>query len=315
MEKVSGIETRKFASEQADKSLGRLAFEIGRVVKYRNADAVHDLRVAVRRFSQTLRVFKPCFRGKEPRKIRRELKRIMVLAGEVRNCDIALKLLAKSKQAERIAVRPKLQSRRREAEHVLVAMLKRWQERKSSRKWRSVLEISATETAQPLVKASVAKTARTLLPRMAEDFFELGARAARTKASPAELHQFRIATKKFRYSLELFTPLYGAASAPLLGNIKQAQGLLGDVNDCETVRAMIAQYKGGDGVMAWLRKRQRKGIAQFQQYWGEAFGPSMETRNWSDLLRHTAAKSLEVKPPIRRAAAAAAPARSRAAVA
>ena len=71
---MAQIETRKFASDQADRRLGQLAFQVNQTVKSRDAEAVHDLRVAVRRFSQVLRVFKPCFRGKEPRKIRRELK-------------------------------------------------------------------------------------------------------------------------------------------------------------------------------------------------------------------------------------------------
>jgi CHAD domain-containing protein len=312
VDNVSSIETRTFASEQADKRLGRLAFEIGRVAKSRNADAVHDLRVTLRRFSQALRVFKPCFRGKESRKIRRELKQIMTLAGEVRNCDIALKLLSKSKRGDDTDVRSKLQSRRRESERVLVATLKRWQARKSSRKWRSVLEIAVVQTPQNF---HLAKTAQQLLLRMAGDFFEFGNRAARAKASPAELHQFRIASKKFRYSLELFTPLYGPSLNPLLGKIKRTQGLLGDVNDCETVRAMISQYKDADGLTVWLRKRQRKRIAEFQKYWGEAFGVGAERRSWSDFLRHTTGKSREVRKPIARRGVASEPQRGRAAVA
>ena len=94
------IETRKFALDQAERRLGRLAFQINRTAKSRDTEAVHDLRVAVRRFSQVLRLFKPYFRGKEVRKIRRELKQMMGLAGEVRNCDIALKLMAKANRRD-----------------------------------------------------------------------------------------------------------------------------------------------------------------------------------------------------------------------
>src|SRR5678815_1939319 len=97
---MAHTETRKFAYDQAYRRLGRLAFQINQTVRSRDAEAVHDLRVAIRRFSQVLRVFKPCFRGKEVRKIRRELKQIMVLAGEVRNCDIALQLMSKSQRRD-----------------------------------------------------------------------------------------------------------------------------------------------------------------------------------------------------------------------
>jgi len=141
--KIAGTATRRFAREQADRLLGRLAFQIGRAIKSHNAESVHDLRVTIRRFVQALRVLKPCFRGKELRKVRRELKRIMAVAGEVRNHDIALKLLAKSKRAERTGLQPKIQSRRRETQRSLVTLLKSWLERKSSMKWRGALERAA----------------------------------------------------------------------------------------------------------------------------------------------------------------------------
>ena len=111
-------ETRRFASDQVDKRLERLAVEIREVVKSGDSDAVHDLRVAVRRFWQALSVFKLCFRGKALHNIRRQLKRIMSLAGEVRNCDLALKLLSKWTQLKRVGVRPKLHTRRRESEPI-----------------------------------------------------------------------------------------------------------------------------------------------------------------------------------------------------
>ena len=128
----------------------------------------------------------------------------------------------------------------------------------------------------------------------------------------AELHQFRIASKRFRYSLELFAPLYGPSLNPLLGRIKSTQDLLGDVNDCETVREMISQYKGADGLIVLLRKRQRKRIAEFRRYWSKAFFVGAERRSWIDFLRNTTGKSIDVKKPIARRGAASEPQRGRA---
>ncbi|HYL35503.1 MAG TPA: CHAD domain-containing protein [Bryobacteraceae bacterium] len=314
MDKVAAGETHSFASSQADKRLGRLAFEVNHALKSRDAEAVHDLRVALRRFSQALRVFKPCFRGKEFRKIRREAKRTLSLAGEVRNCDIALQLLAKSKQAQKADLPLQIEARRHEAERTLVAALRRWTDRKSSRRWRVVLETAAVKASHPSGKASIARTAQQTLPRLAEEFFERGDRAAREKASPAELHQFRIVSKKFRYSLELFLPLYGPAMKPALEKIKQVQGLLGDINDCETVRGMISQYKGIGGVAAWLRRKQRKRIEEFQKCWLETLGTEAELRGWRAFLSRPTTKTRAVKKPAARVAGPE-PLRTRAAVA
>ena len=101
---------------------------------------MHDLRVSIRRFTQTLGVFKSCFPGKETRKIRRRTKKLMTLAGTLRNFDIALKLLSKSRTEEAASLRPKLESQRKESGRVLIGALKRRIERKSSLKWRTALE-------------------------------------------------------------------------------------------------------------------------------------------------------------------------------
>src|SRR3984893_10812181 len=92
---------QNFAVEQSSKMLRQLAFEITRTLKSCDPETVHDLRVAIRRFNQMLRLLKPCFLGKEIRMIRRQLKTIMNSAGEVRNCDIALKLLAKAARGDK----------------------------------------------------------------------------------------------------------------------------------------------------------------------------------------------------------------------
>jgi CHAD domain-containing protein len=119
-------ETRKFASDQAERRLGRLALQTQSDAESPDAEAVHDLRVALRRFSQVLRIFKACFRGKEARKIRREVKQMMGLAAEVRNCDIALKLMAKAQRRATTGFPPKIENHRQEGERALIAFLKHW---------------------------------------------------------------------------------------------------------------------------------------------------------------------------------------------
>jgi CHAD domain-containing protein len=313
--KIAGTATRRFAREQADRLLGRLAFQVGRSIKSHNADAIHDLRVSIRRFVQALRMLKPCFRGKELRKIRRELKGIMAVAGEVRNHDIALKLLAKSKRTERASLQPKIQSGRRDAERSLITLLKSWLERKSSLKWRGALERAAEQAGEDFGKAPTAETARQMLPGMAEHFFERGDQAAGVKAHPRELHRFRLVSKKFRYSLELFTPLCGTSLNPKLEAIRRMQTLLGDINDFETVRNMLAQYPGAETVIAWLKKRQRKRLGQFREYWATTFGPAQERESWIDFLKHLATEPRAAKKPAGRSGSQSRPGRSSAAVA
>lgn len=253
--------------------------------------------MAIRRFSQVFRVFRPCFRGKEIRKIRRSLKRITDLAGEVRNCDIALKLLSKPQQHDPTGLRPRLANLRKERERALVGLLRNWVGRRASSKWRGAVANAATTNGEALSKTPITRTAQRILPRMAQEFFERGNEATKLKASPRELHEFRIAAKRFRYTLELFTSLYGPRLTSSLEKIRCAQGLLGDVNDCETVRGMLAQCKGSDGVTSWLKRRERRRIEEFQQYWMGTFAPAEESQRWRALLSKPAGRVGRAKKP------------------
>lgn len=74
------------------------ATAIERAAESPDAEAVHKMRVSIRRLQQALRLFRDFLKGKGVRRIRRELKAIMEPAGELRNYDIALGLLRKSRQ-------------------------------------------------------------------------------------------------------------------------------------------------------------------------------------------------------------------------
>ena len=285
---------QRYVFEVTDQRLARLTFEISRVVRFSSEVAVHDLRVAVRRFSQALRIFKRCFRGKQVRRIRRELKHIITVGGEVRNCDMALKVLSKSKRQIPDA-KPKLEARRHESERELQALLRIWVQRKSSRKWRSDLAATFSKNSVQFHR-DLLKTARQALYLMAEDFFDRGSRAAQSKVSEDDLHQFRIACKKFRYTLEMFVAVYQNELKQGLMKIERVQSLLGDINDCEAARSLLSAFEGSESVLASLKKRQRKRIAEFQKYWVSTFGREGQKRAWKDLLSHPSATADFKKP-------------------
>jgi CHAD domain-containing protein len=139
-----------------------------------------------------------------------------------------------------------------------------------------------------------------MLPAMAQDFFKRGDEAAGPKAPPRELHRFRIASKKFRYTLELFTPLSGPLLNPKLEAIRRVQTLLGDINDFETVRDLVGQYEGADTLTAWLKKRQRKRLLEFRECWATTFGTDEERKSWVDFLKHLASEPRAAKKPAAR---------------
>lgn len=93
---MAGSSIRAHAEEQAKSLLRRFREEAKRTARQPDADAVHDLRVSIRRLTQCLRTFSQFLPGRRTRKTRRGLKRLMGLAAEVRNRDITIEFLERA---------------------------------------------------------------------------------------------------------------------------------------------------------------------------------------------------------------------------
>jgi CHAD domain-containing protein len=132
---------REYAVLQTAVLLRRLAFQVNRAANNGEAEAIHDLRVAIRRFSRAVRAFAQFFPGGSDKRVRRQLAHVMDAAGGVRDRDIALELLAEAGIPPRSAIVTRLGTERRHASRELLRELRRWRTRSFSRKWRSQLEL------------------------------------------------------------------------------------------------------------------------------------------------------------------------------
>ena len=260
-------ETGPFVAEQVDGLLRRLAYQAGRTAKSPRAGEVHDLRVSIRRFTQALAAFDSCFSSQDVGKVKRRLKKVMGLAGDVRDYDIALEMLSKFKSAP-AAILTSFRKRRKEAEQDLTAALRRWPQRRTYSKWRTVLE---TCDRTGVSRDPIAVTARRTLEPMLEEFFSRGKRAVSPKASVEKIHRLRIEAKKVRYTLELFAPVCGASFDGWTERLKALQNVLGVVGDCDTVREMIVRQGGDRKIESALRRKASRKLGEFRQLWADSF--------------------------------------------
>lgn len=294
-------EAQSFAVHQASQHLGRLSFEIKHAVKSCTADAVHDVRVAIRRFTQAIVIGRTYFPASKVPKNRR-LRKIMSGAGEVRNCDIALKLISKYRTENTPQLRSKMQLRREESAALLVAELRKWIEHGMTSKWQAALEDVPVDGENE----TVCNLARKSLGRIAKDFLKRGEEVSSSAVSPKRLHHFRIIGKTFRYSVELFQPAYAETLNPVAANIKEVSTLLGDINDSVTVADMVSKYKGSKRLSARLRKRQDKKTEEFRQFWKQAFHDGDQLRNSinalneNDTLKETDTLKEAASEPLRK---------------
>jgi CHAD domain-containing protein len=279
------LPTLRFAVKQSEQLLRDVTAKIQRAVEAPDINAVHDLRVAARRLRHLLEVLKPCFPPAETAQMRHALKTIMRRAGEVRDHDIAMQLLTKLVPAEAGSALEHLRQEREECVRLLSASLQRWTDRRPDVSWHRALKSGAANLQNPaLCKEPAAAVARHILPAMAEKYFRQGKKAAREGTSMEELHRFRIAAKRFRYSIDSFEPLYGKSLAGLIGQLKETQDLLGDIHDCAAARDLLRK-KDGRKVRKALKKRQREKTEEFLKEWAGDFSNPAVLRKWKASFR------------------------------
>jgi CHAD domain-containing protein len=133
---------REYVRLQTAKLLRRLAFQVSRASRSgKDAEAIHDLRVAIRRLSRCLRVFAEFYPGDSWKKIRKELAELMQSAGRVRDRDVVLALLEEAGLGRRGAIAARLAVERKQAARELQWEARRWKRCGFSRKWRGALEL------------------------------------------------------------------------------------------------------------------------------------------------------------------------------
>ena len=144
---------------------------------------------------------------------------------------------------------------------------------------------------------SAIENATNVLPKLVEKYFKAGRKAAHGKQSPTELHEFRIKTKGFRYTLELVRSVYGTRLENELEPVREIQSVLGKLHDYYIIADML---HGDHALRAKLQRRARKKLKEFHEQWAK-FDSKGELRRWKTLLAAPPRKSVAPAHSNRRA--------------
>lgn len=127
---------------------------------------------------------------------------------------------------------------------------------------------------------SAAENARLVLPKMARRYFEAGRIAIEGKRPPDELHSFRLKTKQFRYTLELFRPLYGPNLDRYLKALRELQGALGRVSDYQSIQRVLS---GDRKLKQQIDEAIREKLKDLRQSW-QVFDADGQLKRWRTYL-------------------------------
>jgi len=207
---------------------------------------IHDLRVAVKRFREAFRLFRPVLRKKTFRRHRDWIEDLNDALGEVRDRDVALIELRKltAGRAEPGSVGgllARLEAERIGAAGALAAMLDRLQLEGVPAQLAAQIELLEQQAAPG---GSTHEFARE---RVRERLLDVRARwaAARREATPESLHRVRIGNKRLRYAIEPFSRMLGKEVRRLYRSASRFHDALGDLHDADSMTVMLETSMAG----------------------------------------------------------------------
>lgn len=227
---------RMFGKRTLRKRFAAVLAEIDNVRERNDIDAVHDVRVASRRFHAAALLFSDCIPAPPLRACERYVRRLRKSAGAARDCDVqrlfVQRLLAGPLPAkylpglERLAVRLDQKRERHSAE--IEAAIRTFERHR-------IPAIMRRALAAPLMKRRVPMTLRQRAAR--EIVIHLSSmlafqQFARQPSAAVQLHQMRIAAKRLRYVMEIFNPVYRGRLKPYIKTVRSIQDALGEMHDC-----------------------------------------------------------------------------------
>jgi CHAD domain-containing protein len=137
-------------------------------------------------------------------------------------------------------------------------------------------------------RRSAGENARRELPGLVSCYFSYVREELAKDPAPARLHRLRLATKRLRYTLELFRPCYGPGLETRLAVLRKVQQRLGDLNDCVASWDLLSKAMSRSPQRAriekFLRERARQQARDFRDEWRQLFETPGREEWWTGYL-------------------------------
>jgi CHAD domain-containing protein len=256
-------------------------------------EAVHDLRVAIRRTRTLLEVSRDIFGRFRADEVRRALAGVQRATGALRDEEVLQELVA-SLVMQRADVKEWIEARKRRERRLRTAL-------------RRVLRTGRLDAARRLLDALLAFSIKPSRDRRLDKFArravlqaekEVVRRRCDGRGDAQSLHRLRIAYKHLRYRAETFGDILRPdAAAPVVRTSTRMQSLLGDVHDADVVKGSVQRARalpeGGRAALlsALNRARAVRIVAFEKQHSTSDPGPTSTTHaSGTSSLRKTSTR-------------------------
>ena len=210
------------------------------VLKTSGLEAIHDLRVASRRFRAALRLFEPWIPPKNAALLNKNIRKLTRNLGSLRNIDEALLFFRLHTPAESAGgyqlcyLLTQMRGGELARVNESLTTFDRHRLNRTVRKAAARLEDRQITAGKACSLPDYFSDTCNRLYQPVHDLLPL----ATSPEQRDSRHLLRIAIKKWRYFFEIVAPLLGAHAGPILERLKEYQTVLGRMNDVAVFGAL-----------------------------------------------------------------------------
>lgn len=233
-------------------------------------DAVHRMRVAVRRVRAALATFRPLLDAARTKPVRAELRWLARALGEERDAEVLLERL--STAAAELPAELAIGAVASRIDDALRARSRAARERTldplDSERWFALADALSAIVAHPPWRAGTdapdaeASAAELLRPLVRRELRRTRRRLERAAAAPPGarhdelLHEARKAAKRARYAVESLEPVDGEPASRLARSLARVQSVLGEHHDAVVAAPVLRElgmraHLGGDNAFSY----------------------------------------------------------------
>jgi CHAD domain-containing protein len=250
--------TRKLRALDAE-----LAGAVPRVLAATDDEAIHDLRVAIRRLRTLLKLARPVFGRHHANAVRAAFTAVHRATGTLRDAEVLDETLASIASDQPAFVAWKMRRRARERA-LRQGVVKRLRAGELGRA-RKLLQALVTLPVVPKRDRSAVKLARRSLERARQTVEE---RRDAPSDDAVALHDLRIAYKELRYAAELLSEALPTDLAAMAEPAAKFQKRLGEIHDADMALAALRRARGLDEavraqVLAAVETLREKRVAKY----------------------------------------------------
>ena len=221
----NGVNSLRVIEEPLRERGARFKKELTRVKKELNADALHDLRVSIRRLNAVFSLLSLFPQTKIKKAIRKKPRSIMKLLGELRDLHVEVEIINAVFQRKNQFVRSfldKLNKALEQKEGNIRRVVKSFSPD-------FLKKLNIKKTILPLLGTDWEYQAKIALAALFKNFSSFAEKAQGGNIDA--FHRMRISLKKLRYTSEILLPLFPWITEVRLNNMHTLQQVMGDIHD------------------------------------------------------------------------------------